>query len=149
MQKGLAISKGVWYNSFRCRKDSKSYAPVAQLDSATDSDSVGHWFESSRAYQFLPLQIGVVFYFIPMQSQQKGQQMCLASTVLFFFLSVIFPGEAFGPFSPQKGDCPYTAPSSGIPFRKPKAAPKRRASSTPRNKPLSTAGSVPTAIGWG
>ena len=50
MQKGLAISKGVWYNSFRCQKGSKSYAPVAQLDSATDSDSVGHWFESSRAY---------------------------------------------------------------------------------------------------
>ena len=27
------------------------YAPVAQLDRVTDSDSVGHWFESSRAYQ--------------------------------------------------------------------------------------------------
>ena len=26
-------------------------APVAQLDRVTDSDSVGHWFESSRAYQ--------------------------------------------------------------------------------------------------
>ena len=28
-----------------------AYAPVAQLDRVTDSDSVGHWFESSRAYQ--------------------------------------------------------------------------------------------------
>ena len=27
------------------------YAPVAQLDSASDSDSEGRWFESSRAYQ--------------------------------------------------------------------------------------------------
>ena len=27
------------------------YAPVAQLDRALDSDSVGRWFESSRAYQ--------------------------------------------------------------------------------------------------
>ena len=27
------------------------YAPVAQLDSACDSDSQGRWFESSRAYQ--------------------------------------------------------------------------------------------------
>ena len=26
-------------------------APVAQLDRVTDSDSVGRWFESSRAYQ--------------------------------------------------------------------------------------------------
>ena len=26
------------------------YAPVAQLDSACDSDSQGRWFESSRAY---------------------------------------------------------------------------------------------------
>ena len=26
------------------------YAPVAQLDRVTDSDSVGRWFESSRAY---------------------------------------------------------------------------------------------------
>ena len=26
------------------------YAPVAQLDSASDSDSEGRWFESSRAY---------------------------------------------------------------------------------------------------
>ena len=30
---------------------SYEYAPVAQLDRVTDSDSVGHWFESSRAYQ--------------------------------------------------------------------------------------------------
>ena len=27
------------------------YAPIAQLDRVTDSDSVGRWFESSRAYQ--------------------------------------------------------------------------------------------------
>ena len=26
-------------------------APVAQLDRVSDSDSEGHWFESSRAYQ--------------------------------------------------------------------------------------------------
>ena len=34
------------------------YAPVAQLDRVTDSDSVGHWFESSRAYQ-IPLKARV------------------------------------------------------------------------------------------
>ena len=27
------------------------YAPVAQLDRVSDSDSEGRWFESSRAYQ--------------------------------------------------------------------------------------------------
>ena len=27
------------------------YVPVAQLDRASDSDSEGRWFESSRAYQ--------------------------------------------------------------------------------------------------
>ena len=32
------------------------YAPVAQLDRVTDSDSVGRWFESSRAYQKGALQ---------------------------------------------------------------------------------------------
>lgn len=30
---------------------SERYAPVAQLDRVTDSDSVGHAFESHRAYQ--------------------------------------------------------------------------------------------------
>ena len=38
-----------------CREASQlhiaRYAPVAQLDSACDSDSQGRWFESSRAYQ--------------------------------------------------------------------------------------------------
>ncbi len=29
----------------------KEYVPVAQLDRASDSDSEGRWFESSRAYQ--------------------------------------------------------------------------------------------------
>ena len=28
-----------------------AYVPVAQLDRASDSDSEGRWFESSRAYQ--------------------------------------------------------------------------------------------------
>ena len=32
----------------------KRYAPVAQLDRVTDSDSVGRWFDSSRAYQNAP-----------------------------------------------------------------------------------------------
>ena len=32
-------------------KPTTKYAPVAQLDRVTDSDSVGRWFESSRAYQ--------------------------------------------------------------------------------------------------
>ena len=38
---------------FKTCERSMSYidAPVAQLDRVTDSDSVGHWFESSRAYQ--------------------------------------------------------------------------------------------------
>ena len=35
-----------WYNS-------KGYAPVAQMDRVSDSDSEGRWFESSRAYQQL------------------------------------------------------------------------------------------------
>ena len=30
------------------------YAPVAQLDRVSDSDSEGRWFESSRAYQKPP-----------------------------------------------------------------------------------------------
>lgn len=40
-------------------------APVAQLDRVTDSDSVGHWFESSRAYQKTTenVKFSVVFYF--------------------------------------------------------------------------------------
>ena len=29
----------------------REYAPVAQLDRVSDSDSEGRWFESSRAYQ--------------------------------------------------------------------------------------------------
>lgn len=91
---------------------------------------------------------GSGFSLLRIQLQQKGQQMYLASTVLFFFPPVTFPGEASGTFSPQKEDCLYTAPSSGTPFRKPKAAPRRRAPSTPRNKPPSTAGSVPAAAGW-
>ncbi len=39
-------------------------APVAQLDRVTDSDSVGHWFESSRAYQKSSpiVTIGELFY---------------------------------------------------------------------------------------
>ena len=37
------------------------YAPVAQLDRALDSDSKGRWFESSRAYQSLPLLLAVGF----------------------------------------------------------------------------------------
>lgn len=72
MQKGLAISKGVWYNSFRCQKDSKNYAPVAQLDSATDSDSVGHWFESSRAYQSeSPVFTGLYFFTFDQTKKEK------------------------------------------------------------------------------
>ena len=31
-----------------------AYAPVAQLDRVSDSDSEGRWFESSRAYQKPP-----------------------------------------------------------------------------------------------
>ena len=41
-------------NDFRCSHRESIYAPVAQLDRVTDSDSVGHWFESSRAYQNSP-----------------------------------------------------------------------------------------------
>ncbi len=33
----------MYYNNFN--------APVAQLDRASDSDSEGRWFDSSRAYQ--------------------------------------------------------------------------------------------------
>ena len=41
------------------------YAPVAQLDRVTDSDSVGRWFESSRAYQnIFPLLMAGGKYFI-------------------------------------------------------------------------------------
>ena len=41
------------------------HAPVAQLDRVTDSDSVGRWFESSRAYQnIFPLLMAGGKYFI-------------------------------------------------------------------------------------
>ena len=41
----------------------KIYAPVAQLDSASDSDSEGRWFESSRAYQQKALEKGSALCF--------------------------------------------------------------------------------------
>ena len=43
----------LWRNAASARLQSL-FAPVAQLDRVTDSDSVGHWFESSRAYQAAP-----------------------------------------------------------------------------------------------
>ena len=45
--------KNAWSLTTICRlsqKPTTQYAPVAQLDRVTDSDSVGRWFESSRAY---------------------------------------------------------------------------------------------------
>ena len=45
------------------------YAPVAQLDRALDSDSKGRWFESSRAYQKVPLSLDrefLLFRYIPL-----------------------------------------------------------------------------------
>ena len=47
----LAKSFSFLYNSNVANKGSFVFAPVAQLDSASDSDSEGRWFESSRAYQ--------------------------------------------------------------------------------------------------
>ena len=41
-----------------------SHAPVAQLDRVSDSDSEGHWFESSRAYvpqSFVDQGVAVLF----------------------------------------------------------------------------------------
>lgn len=35
----------------------QSYALVAQLDRALDSDSKGRWFESSRARQKIPIAV--------------------------------------------------------------------------------------------
>ena len=42
---------GISAGSVCSAQQNSVYAPVAQLDRVTDSDSVGHWFESSRAYQ--------------------------------------------------------------------------------------------------
>ena len=36
----------MWYHN----QATQPYAPVAQLDRVSDSDSEGRWFESSRAY---------------------------------------------------------------------------------------------------
>ena len=46
------------YTNFCCSACPRTEisAPVAQLDRALDSDSKGHWFESSRAYQEDPLK---------------------------------------------------------------------------------------------
>lgn len=46
------------YTNFCCSACPRTEisAPVAQLDRALDSDSKGHWFESSRAYQEEPLE---------------------------------------------------------------------------------------------
>ena len=38
------------------------YAPVAQLDRVTDSDSVGRWFESSRACQMCHIRTWMFVY---------------------------------------------------------------------------------------
>ncbi len=46
-QKGLAFFRSLWYNS----KVFISHLPVAQLDSASDSDSEGRRFESFRVGQ--------------------------------------------------------------------------------------------------
>ena len=43
---GLAFVYGVWYNTL-----THQYLPVAQLDSASDSDSEGQRFESARVGQ--------------------------------------------------------------------------------------------------
>ena len=40
------------------------YAPVAQLDSASDSDSEGRWFESSRAYHVAASAISLAATFL-------------------------------------------------------------------------------------
>ena len=49
---GLYTSEKLCYNTRGCEVELPiTYAPVAQLDSASDSDSEGRWFESSRAYQ--------------------------------------------------------------------------------------------------
>ena len=40
------------------------YAPVAQLDRVSDSDSEGRWFESSRAYQKSRMRKRSGFYFL-------------------------------------------------------------------------------------
>ena len=43
--------RGVCYNTIQPPQRGSCYVPVAQLDSALDSDSKGRRFESCRAYQ--------------------------------------------------------------------------------------------------
>ena len=51
LKEGLYRSVKICYTTLARETKHVLYAPVAQLDRVTDSDSVGHWFESSRAYQ--------------------------------------------------------------------------------------------------
>lgn len=51
--------------------DNQKYLPVAQLDNATDSDSVDRWFESSRAGQNKNVLSGR-FYFGMKDRIRKG-----------------------------------------------------------------------------
>lgn len=51
LKEGLYRSAKICYTTLEREIKHVLYAPVAQLDRVTDSDSVGHWFESSRAYQ--------------------------------------------------------------------------------------------------
>ena len=59
----------IWYTILAAEDGvaaSRKFAPVAQLDRVSDSDSEGRWFESSRAYQNPPhiCEVGFVYDFL-------------------------------------------------------------------------------------
>ena len=70
-QKVLAFWKNIWYNTDGKEEKSSwqqtNVLPVAQLDSASDSDSEGRRFESFRVGQ--KIQVGRLGFFYPLRKQ--------------------------------------------------------------------------------
>ena len=65
------------------------------MDRVCDSDSQGRWFESSRAYQSLPLLLAVGFVLYCF-CNKKGVLTFLISTPLFSYAFRFFPFRPFG-----------------------------------------------------
>ena len=58
-----------------------AYAPVAQLDRVSDSDSEGRWFESSRAYQKRAPHRGALFWLVRRTFDEPATFRCEARQI--------------------------------------------------------------------
>ena len=65
------------------------YAPVAQLDRVTDSDSVGRWFESSRAYHMNEARFSNIF----IEKRASSCPQSLEKSRLFSYPLLMSEGE--------------------------------------------------------